>query len=85
LSRVWHTATFGPDDSPDRIRNELACPVCGHRDPGQAHLRISDNTLRIFCSACGAFVTITMSDEQAGAIRRCSATLSAIEGPPAVH
>jgi transcription elongation factor Elf1 len=83
LSRVWRTATFDPDDSPARIRDELACPVCGHQDPGEAHLRISDNTLRIFCSACGAFVTITLSERQAGAIRRCSATLSAVGEPPA--
>jgi transcription elongation factor Elf1 len=85
LSRVSHTATFDPEDSPDRIRDEFACPVCGHHDPGEAHLRISDNTVRIFCSACGAFVTITMSQEQAGAVRRCSATLSAIGVQPAMR
>jgi transcription elongation factor Elf1 len=83
LSRVWHTATFDPDDSPARIRDELACPVCGHQDPDEAHLRISDNTLRIFWSACGAFVTTALSEQQAGAIRRCSATLSAVGGPSA--
>jgi len=59
--------------------------VCGHQDPGEAHLRLSDNTLRIFCSSCGAFVTITMSEEQAGAIRRCSSTLSAIGTSPAMR
>lgn len=79
MSRVFHIATFSPDDSPARIREELVCPACGHQDPGEAHLRISDNTVRIFCSACGAFVTITLSDEQAQAIRRCSATLSTID------
>jgi len=78
LSRIWHTATFSPDDSPARIREELVCPACGHHDPGDAHLRITDNSVRIFCSSCGAFVTIMLSDEQARAIRRCSTTLSAI-------
>jgi transcription elongation factor Elf1 len=81
MAHVSHTATFSPDDSPTRIREQLACPACGHRDPDDAHLQISDNTLRIFCSGCGAFVTITMSEEQAEAIRRCSAMVSAIGDP----
>jgi transcription elongation factor Elf1 len=81
VSRVFHTATFGPQDGPARIREELVCPACGHDDLGEAHLRISDNTLRIFCGACGAFVTITLSEEQARAIRGCSATLSTIDAP----
>jgi len=78
MSRVFHIATFSPEDSPARIRQELACPACGHHDPGEAHLRISDNTLRIFCGSCGAFVTIALSKEQAQAIRGCSGTLSTI-------
>jgi transcription elongation factor Elf1 len=82
MSQVFHIATFSPDDSPARIREELVCPACGHEDPGEAHLRISENTLRIFCSACGAFITITLSDEQAEAIRGCSATLSTIGDSP---
>ena len=81
MSRVFHTATFAPQDSPARIREELVCPACGHEDLGEAHLRITDNTLRIFCGGCGAFVTITLSDEQAQAIRGCSATLSTIDVP----
>jgi transcription elongation factor Elf1 len=81
MSRVFHIATFSPEDSPARIREELVCPACGHEDLGEAHLRISDNTLRIFCSACGAFATITLSEEQAEAIRGCSATLSTIGDP----
>jgi transcription elongation factor Elf1 len=72
MSRVFHIATFSPGDSPARIREELACPACGHQDPGEAHPQMSDNTLRIFCSGCGAFVTITMTEEQAEAIRRRS-------------
>lgn len=83
MSRVFHIATFSPEDSPGRIREELVCPACGHDDLGEAHLRMSDDTLRIFCSACGAFITITLSEEQAQAIRRCSETLSTIGTPRA--
>jgi transcription elongation factor Elf1 len=79
LSRITHTATFNPQDSPARIREELACPACGHRDLGAAHLRITDDTIRIFCSGCGSFVTIVMTEAQAHAVRRCSATLSTID------
>lgn len=78
MSRVMHTATFEPDASPALIREQLACPVCGHQDLGDAHLHITDNTVRLFCSSCGSFITFALTDEQAGAIRRCSATLSAI-------
>ena len=81
MSQVFHVATFSPEDSPARIREELVCPACGHEDLGEAHLRISDNTLRIFCGGCGAFVTITLSEEQAQAVRRCSGKLSTIEDP----
>ena len=80
VSRIFHVATFSPDDSPDRIREALACPACGHHDPGEAHLRITENTLRIFCGACGTFVTIALTEEQALAIRRCSTALSAAGG-----
>ena len=58
------------------------CPACGHEELGDAHLRITDNSLRIFCNGCGAFITITLNDEQAGAIRRCSRMLSAITDAP---
>jgi transcription elongation factor Elf1 len=78
MSRVFHTATFSPHDSPARIREELVCPACGHEDLGEAHLRISDDTLRIFCGECGAFVTIRLTKEQVEAIRGCSTTLSTI-------
>jgi transcription elongation factor Elf1 len=83
VSRVFHTATFDPQDTPARIREELVCPACGHDDLGKAHLQMSDDTLRIFCGGCGAFITITLSEEQAQAIRRCSATLSTIGEPRA--
>jgi transcription elongation factor Elf1 len=83
MSRVIHIATFSPEDSPARIREELVCPACGHDDLGEAHLRMSDDTLRIFCSGCGAFITITLSEQQAQAIRRCSVTLSTIGEPRA--
>jgi hypothetical protein len=58
---------------------DLACPACGHADPGEAHTWMSDNKIRIFCEGCGAFVTISVSDEQARALHRWSATLSAID------
>jgi transcription elongation factor Elf1 len=83
MSRVFHIASFSPEDSPARIREELVCPACGHDDLGQAHLRMNDDTLRIFCSGCGAFITIALTDEQAQAIRRCSATLSTVADPRA--
>ena len=78
MSRIIHTATFNREDSAARIREELVCPACGQRDPGDSHLRITDNSLRIFCTGCGAFITIVLSEEQANAVRRCSGTLSAI-------
>jgi hypothetical protein len=79
MSQIFHTATFKADDSPARIREELVCPACGHGDPGDTHLRMTDdNSLRIFCTGCGAFITVLLNDEQAQAVRRGSATLSAI-------
>lgn len=78
MSRIIRQATFNREDSPARIRQELVCPACGHRDPGDTHLRITDSSLRIFCTACGAFITIVLTGEQADAVRRCLATLSAI-------
>jgi transcription elongation factor Elf1 len=82
VSRIRHTATFSPDDSPARIREAFACPSCGHQDPGDAYLRITENTVRIFCSGCGSFITFTLTDDQADAIRRRSTTLSAIGQQP---
>jgi transcription elongation factor Elf1 len=81
MSQIFHIATFSPDDAPARIREELVCPACGYQDVGEANLQISDNTLRIFCSACGAFITIALTEEQAQAVRRCSGTISAIGDP----
>jgi Zn finger protein HypA/HybF involved in hydrogenase expression len=72
LSQVMHTATFRPDDSESRILADLACPCCGCHDRGDAHARIADNQLRVFCEDCGSFVTIVMSDEQVEAIQRLS-------------
>ena len=78
MSEIRHTATFGADADPERIRAALACPVCGHQEPGVAHLRITDNSLRIFCNGCAAFIVVSLSDEQARAIERCSGTRETI-------
>ena len=78
MPQVSYTATFGPDDSLDRIREDLACPVCRHEDPAAAHHWISENQMRIFCEGCGAFVTVLVSREQASAIHRWSQSMPAI-------
>jgi transcription elongation factor Elf1 len=74
VSRISRTATFSPDDTTDRILEDLACPACGHQDLGSAHNRLATNELRIFCDGCGAFITISMSDEQATTIQRWATT-----------
>jgi hypothetical protein len=76
LPDISYGAKFNPADAPARILKDLACPVCGHQDPGNAHRSIADNKLRIFCDHCGAFITISLSHEQARALHRCSAILS---------
>jgi hypothetical protein len=80
VSHVSHAATFGPTDELPRILDDLACPCCRRRYTGEAHTRITDNKLRMFCDGCGAFATIELTDEQVGAIRRVSATMPAIGG-----
>lgn len=75
MPHISHTAKFSPDDRPLRIVDDLACPICGHLDPGEAHNWITNNEMRIFCEGCGAFVTVLLSAEQAHAIQRCSASL----------
>ena len=71
MSDISYTATFSPDDSLARILEDLACPVCGQQDPGDAHRSITSNKMRIFCDRCGAFITVSFSDEQARALHRC--------------
>ena len=78
MPQISYTATFGPDDSLDRILEDLACPICRHKDPGAAHHWISENQMRIFCEGCGAFVTVFVSREQATAIHRWSQSMPTI-------
>jgi len=78
MSHVSRTATFNPGDAPGRILEDLACPACGHDDPGHAQRPIGDNKMRIFCDCCGAFITIALSDEQAQAIHRLSITVDEV-------
>ncbi len=78
MSYVSHTATFSPTDPLARMLQDLDCPICGHHDPGDAHRWITDNKVRIFCDCCGAFITISMTDEQARAIHQWSASLPTI-------
>jgi hypothetical protein len=49
---------------------DLACPTCGHREPGDAFPSIAGDQVRVFCDSCGTFATIALSDEQAAAIGR---------------
>jgi len=67
---ISHTAKFSPADTLPRILEDLACPACGHQDRRDAPRSITGNKMRIFCDCCGAFITITLSDEQARALRR---------------
>jgi transcription elongation factor Elf1 len=82
VPQVSYTATFRPEDSLDRIRQDLACPACGHEDPAATHHWISENQMRIFCEGCGAFVTVLVSREQATAIHRWSQSMPAINEDP---
>lgn len=70
---ISHTAKFSPADTYSRILEDLACPSCGHQDPGVARSPITHNKIRVFCDSCGAFITISINDEQASAIHRSSA------------
>ena len=78
MPQISYTATFNPDDSLDRILDDLACPICRHKDPGATHRWISENQMRIFCEGCGAFVTVLVSREQATAIHRWSQSIPTI-------
>ena len=83
MPQISYTATFKPDDSLELILEDLACPVCRHKDPAAVHHWISENQMRIFCEGCGAFVTVLVSREQATAIHRFSQSMPAIaEAPP---
>jgi transcription elongation factor Elf1 len=82
VPHIARSAKFSPDDTLDRILDDLACPACGHQDPGSAHKWLDDNQLRIFCEGCGAFVTVSVTDEQARAIHRRSTSMPAIANDP---
>ena len=69
MAHIIRSATFDPADPPPRILEDLACPACGHQDPGLPHGRILDNRVRMFCEACGTFVTFEVTEEQARAVR----------------
>jgi hypothetical protein len=77
VPHISRSAKFSPADTLPRILEDLACPACGHQDPGNARNWIGDNEMPIFCEGCGAFITVLLTEEQAQAIHRWSATLSA--------
>jgi transcription elongation factor Elf1 len=64
VTHICHTATFTPGDTPARMLDDLACPCCGRQHVGDAHTRIADNKVRVYCDDCGAFATIVLSNEQ---------------------
>jgi hypothetical protein len=70
VREITRTATFAPGDPLARILDDFACPSCGHRDTGDRFPSITGGRARMFCDSCGAFVTIMLSDEQAGSIGR---------------
>jgi hypothetical protein len=67
---ITHNARFGPDDPVAQILDDLICPACGNRHPGDAFPSITSDTVRMFCDCCGAFVTISLTEAQAAALRR---------------
>jgi hypothetical protein len=70
VTDISRTATFDPAGAPAAIADDLACPRCGHRDSENAYGSIADNKLHLFCDCCAAFITVSLSDEQGGALRR---------------
>ena len=69
MTVITHVARFGPADAVDRIRDDIACPGCGYRDPAETYRLTLGNKVRFFCDGCGAFVTILLSDAQAEVVR----------------
>jgi hypothetical protein len=70
MTVIRRSASFGPADTAERIRAEIACPACGYRDPADAYRVTPGDRVRFFCDGCGAFVTIVLSAAQAEAMRR---------------
>ena len=69
MTVITRVAEFGPADAVDRIREDIACPACGYRDPAESYRWTLGNKVRFFCDGCGAFVTILLSDAQAEVVR----------------
>lgn len=69
LPEIVNIANFDPADPPSRILEALACPACRRQEPELAD-RVTGTEVRIFCDSCGAFVSFSLSDEQADAVRR---------------
>jgi hypothetical protein len=68
MPEIASTAHFSPADPLPRMLEDLACPSCGHQDPGCVRSQMRDYKLRIFCECCGAFVSISLTSEQADAL-----------------
>lgn len=69
MPEISRTAQFSPSDPLPHILEDLACPACGHQQPGARYRSVVDKKMRIFCDRCGAFITISLSDEQARVLR----------------
>jgi hypothetical protein len=82
VPELCHIAKFRPLDPPRAVLEDLVCPACGHEDSADAHRRISDNKMRLFCDCCGAFITIVLTDEQVLAIHRVTAAGSPLRPNP---
>ena len=78
MTHITRSATFGADDAPGSIVDDLACPACGRWEPREVNKCLAGNQMRLFCEGCGAFITIRLTDEQAEAIRRHSTLLSSV-------
>lgn len=74
MTAISHTANFSTADALPRILADLACPACGYPYPPDEQRPMTDNRLRIFCDGCGAFITISLSDEQAQTLYQRSST-----------
>jgi len=73
MPTLTRTPSFTAGDDRSHIAAELACPSCGHVDAVPDYRPTRDNRLHVFCEGCGAFITFSLSPEQAralGALRR---------------
>jgi hypothetical protein len=65
-----HTATFGDDDSRNAIVADLSCPSCGHDELDHGSRPVDDGTMHVFCDHCTAWITVTLTPQQAATFRR---------------